>query len=115
MGRRNGWFVGGFSTAAAIVVEQAAERATVGHQSKLILEGYSVIVGSSVASTIGITLRRGPSSASLLSSVSIGLTDGATVYSFDAHGLDISAGFFAIAAPTTSVTGVHATMWGHYA
>jgi len=114
MSRRNGWFVGGFSTAAAIVVERASPQlGTVGGQTKLVLEGFSLDVASSIASTVGIMLRVGQSSGSLLSSTPIGMTF-ATFYSKSVDHLHIEGGYFAIAAPTTSVSGVQANMWGHY-
>ena len=117
MSRRNGWFVGGNSTAVAQVVQKAAPSGAIGNQTKLVLNGFSVAGGTTAASTVMHTLRFGPSSGGALSSEPIlqagGQSTGMHV-SLSVNGLALEAGFFAIAAGTTTPTGVVATMWGHY-
>jgi len=119
MSRRNGWFVGGFSTAAAQVVQQAAPRNNIGQQKSLVLDGFTVAGGTTAASTEAHTLQYGNSSAATLTSVPIlpaGRLDATGAYApLSVNGLDFEAGFFSIVAGTTSVTGVAATLFGHYA
>jgi len=109
--KRQRFYVSGFSTAAAIVAEFTS---TAGRfsQRKLRLEGYSIVRGSTVASTTPATLRQGPSSAGPLSSHPIAIFTAPV--SKVVTGLGIEDGYFAIHAGTTSNDGTVASLWGSW-
>ena len=106
------WYISGYSTAAAIVVEKAASTIA-GSQQRLKLEGYAYTRGSTAASTVTAKLQVGNSSAAILSSHPIATVTAPV--SKSVHGLGLTAGFFAIHAGTTANDGVVAELWGTYA
>ena len=112
-----GWFVSGMSTAVGVICEKAASSGgnlTYSSRRMLELHGYAIQTASSLAaSTVCATLRIGVSSAIGLSSIMIGLDTPEFAMSND--GLNVKGQYFAIAAGTTHVTGMVASMWGDYA
>ena len=110
--KRQRWSVFGFSTAAEIIVQQTSTVASAFSQKRLRLEGYSIMRGSTVASTVTAKLQVGPSSAGPLSSHPIAIQT--APYSKVVTGLGIEAGFFAIHAGTTSNDGTVASLHGSW-
>ena len=111
MGAKN-WYISGYSTAAAIVVEKAASTVA-GSQQRLRLEGYAYTRGSTVASTVTAKLQVGNSSGAVLSSHPIATVTAPV--SKSVHGMNVTAGFFAIHSGTTANDGTVAELWGSYA
>jgi len=107
------WYVSGQSTAAGIVVQKTSTAANQFAQKRLKLEGYSIMRGSTVASTVTAKLRIGVSSGAITSSESIGIAT--APYVKVVTGLGIEAGFFAITGGTTANDGTVAELWGSYA
>jgi len=111
-----GWFVSAMTTTVGVICEKAGSSgANLPYASRRMLElhGYALQTASSLAaSTVCATLRIGVSSAIGLSSIMIGLDTPEFAMSND--GLNVKGQYFAIAAGTTHVTGMVASMWGDY-
>lgn len=101
----------GFTTAAAVVAEVSAGAVgqTGPFQSNLHVTGVLIDVGSSVASTIPVTLRYGNSSAVALSSIVLGSVSHAHSQYIP---LDLHAGYVAVVCPTTVASGFAAIIYG---
>lgn len=110
--KRQRWYVSGFSTAAAVVAEMTS---TAGRfsQKRLRLEGYSIVRGSTVASTVPATLRQGASSGATLSSHPIAIFTAPV--SKVVNGLGIEDGYFSIFSGSTANDGTLAELWGTFA
>ena len=111
----SGWYVSGMSTEVGVICELGtSSNANWGFSSKqLVLRGYTIQSPSSLAaSTVMATLRRGQSSGVALSSTPICLDT--PEFALSANGINIKAPYFAIAAGTTHVAGLFASMWGDY-
>ena len=112
-----GWFVSAMSTAVGVICEKSGSSGgNLAYSGRRMLElhGYAIQTASSLAaSTVCATLRIGVSSVIGLSSIMIGLDTPEFAMSND--GLNIKGQYFAIAAGTTHVTGMVASMWGDYA